>query len=71
MNLSHDRDFPNAIWRKSTYSGVNGESCVSVAHLAGRPAIRDSKRAGDSPVILVGATQYRDFIAGVRGRVSG
>jgi len=57
-------DLSSAVWRKSTYSSVNG--CVEVAFLDGRVAVRDSK-AWRGPVLVFTATEWAAFIDGVRG----
>jgi hypothetical protein len=58
-------DLPGAQWRKSTYSGEQGD-CVEVALLGdGRVAVRDSKDAGDGPVLTFTAAEWRAFAAGM------
>jgi hypothetical protein len=55
-----------AVWRKSSYSGTSG-NCVEVAtNLPGLVAIRDSKDP-DGPKLVVSASEWRAFVAGVRG----
>jgi ABC-type amino acid transport substrate-binding protein len=57
------RDPVDAIWRKSTYSAVNG--CVEIAFLDGLVAVRDSKdRQGQALVFT--PVEWRAFIDGVR-----
>jgi len=56
-------DASHAVWRKSTYSGVNG--CVEVAFLDGRVAVRDSKER-QSPVLVFSDAEWASFIDGVR-----
>jgi hypothetical protein len=34
---------PEAVWRKSSYSGEGGNECVEVANLGDSAAVRDSK----------------------------
>ncbi|GAA2412989.1 DUF397 domain-containing protein [Streptomyces glaucosporus] len=50
-------------WFKSSHSGPNGGDCVEVA--AGRDAVyvRDSKAAGDGPVLRVGREEWAAFVA--------
>ena len=56
-----DADLSRAQWRKSSYSGSNG-NCVEVArNLTGIVAIRDSKNT-DGPILLSKPEQWRVFI---------
>jgi hypothetical protein len=53
-------------WRKASYSGNGGGSCVEVArNLAHVVAVRDSKDP-HGPVLTVEAAGWRDFIADVK-----
>jgi hypothetical protein len=56
-------DLSAAVWRKSTFSGLNG--CVEVALVAGRLAVRDSKDP-QGPVLLFTPDEWRAFVGGVR-----
>jgi hypothetical protein len=50
-----------AIWRKSSFSGTQG-NCVEVAvNLPGVVAVRDSKRPGAS-VLIFSSTEWRGFV---------
>jgi hypothetical protein len=61
-------DLSGAAWRKSTYSGGNGD-CVEVAGLGTTVAVRDSKDP-QGPRLVVGADEWRGFVADVRaGRI--
>ncbi|MEW2622802.1 DUF397 domain-containing protein [Streptomyces sp. NPDC048106] len=54
-------------WRKSTYSGGgDGDTCVEIAPLPTRVAVRDSK-APTRAVLTFPASAFTAFIAGVRG----
>lgn len=56
-------DLVDAVWRKSTYSTVNG--CVEIAFLDGLVAVRDSKdRKGQT--LMFTPLEWRAFIDGVR-----
>lgn len=71
MGKVHGTDEPDlsrAPWRTSTYSGGNGD-CVEIAELGTVIAVRDSKdRQG--PKLVVGADEWRGFVADVRaGRI--
>ncbi|QOV38453.1 DUF397 domain-containing protein [Streptomyces ferrugineus] len=56
-------DLNNASWRKSTYSDGNGGNCVEVAdEVPGIIPVRDSKLASDSPVLLIPAPAWTEFI---------
>jgi hypothetical protein len=55
-----------ATWHKSSHSGNGGGNCIEVAR--GHPrvvAVRDSKDP-DGPVLAIGPTGWRDFIADVK-----
>jgi hypothetical protein len=58
-------DLSRAEWRKSSYSGQQG-NCVEVArNLAGIVAVRDSKNP-DGPKLTVIPDAWRTFIDGVQ-----
>ncbi|MEZ3181606.1 DUF397 domain-containing protein [Streptomyces pimonensis] len=50
-------------WFKSSHSGTNGGDCVEVAAGAGAVYVRDSKAAGDGPVLRVGRDEWAAFVA--------
>ena len=52
-------------WRTSSFSGVNGNSCVEVAPIPTGVAIRDTKDRTRAPH-LHSATAWRAFVAAVR-----
>jgi Domain of unknown function (DUF397) len=53
-------------WRKSSYSGYNG-NCVEVADLeAGRVGVRDSKAGAGSPVLEFSRTDWAAFLVSVK-----
>lgn len=57
----HDLDLSRAQWRKSSYSGNNG-NCVEVAtNLPDQVAIRDSKNS-DGSRLLMSAASWRVFV---------
>jgi hypothetical protein len=54
-------------WRKSSYSGTNGEAdCVEVALTSQVAAVRDSKNAAGPSLAFPSAT-WRMFLGVVRG----
>jgi uncharacterized protein DUF397 len=56
----------SADWRKSSYSGSNGGTCVEVAaNLPGVIAVRDSKDPA-GPALVFAPGGWRAFIAGAR-----
>ena len=56
---------PGAQWRKSSYSGVQG-NCVEVAALAdGAFAVRNS-RFPEGPALVFTAAEMTAFVAGVK-----
>lgn len=56
--------FPNAAWRKSSYSG-DQSSCVELAPLPAHVGIRDSKRPAQ-PALSVRPAAWTAFAAKVR-----
>lgn len=53
-------------WRKSSYSGYNGD-CVEVAVLsAGQVGVRDSKAHGSGPTLRLSGAEWTVFLAAVR-----
>jgi Domain of unknown function (DUF397) len=56
-------DQADAIWRKSTYSTVNG--CVEVAFMDGLVAVRDSKDR-QAQTLMFTPVEWRAFIDGAR-----
>lgn len=58
-------------WRKSSYSGYNGD-CVEVAVLSpGQVGVRDSKAHGSGPVLRLSGAEWADFVARVRAGTFG
>ncbi|PTM92224.1 DUF397 domain-containing protein [Streptomyces sp. VMFN-G11Ma] len=53
-------------WRKSSYSGSEGGSCLEVldTHLAGVP-VRDSK-IPEGPALVFSSAGWASFVAGVK-----
>ncbi|WP_030968210.1 DUF397 domain-containing protein [Streptomyces sp. NRRL S-1824] len=54
-------------WFKSSYSGSDGGDCVEVAAGHGAVYVRDSKVAGDGPVLRVGRGEWAAFVSRARG----
>ncbi|MFE0384523.1 DUF397 domain-containing protein [Streptomyces bungoensis] len=50
-------------WFKSSYSGSGGGNCVEAATGVDAVYLRDSKLAGDGPVLRVGRTEWTAFVA--------
>ncbi|TQM29345.1 DUF397 domain-containing protein [Nocardia bhagyanarayanae] len=58
-------DLTGAVWRKSTYSGPDG-NCVEVAFLdGGNVAVRDTKDKGVGPVLAFTPGEWDAFLSGV------
>jgi hypothetical protein len=54
-------------WRKSTYSGNGGTSCVEVGQDAGGTIlVRDTKDSGTGPLHRYPRAEWRAFLADVR-----
>jgi hypothetical protein len=65
--LPRERETPDLSrthWRKSTYSGGNGD-CVEVSSLGQAVVVRDSKRPA-GPRLLVSLDTWRSFIQGAK-----
>ena len=66
QKTSREADLAQALWRKSSWSACNG-NCVEVA--AFRPGligVRDSKEAGQGPVLVFDDVAWRSFIDSVK-----
>jgi hypothetical protein len=57
-------DLTGAIWRKSSYSGNNGD-CVEVATLPGGVAVRDSKDR-EGVALVFTSSEWLAFLARAR-----
>jgi hypothetical protein len=53
-------------WRKSSYSGGQGGSCVEVASAPGLIAVRDTKDQGAGPVLRITAEAWKTFTNGIK-----
>jgi hypothetical protein len=56
----------NLGWRKSSFSGNGGASCVEVAGHDGMILVRDTKDHGHGPVQRFTRAEWYAFVAGVR-----
>ncbi|MFE9053335.1 DUF397 domain-containing protein [Streptomyces mutabilis] len=54
-------------WFKSSYSGSDGGDCVEVAAGPDTVYVRDSKAAGDGPVLRVGWGEWAAFVTLMAG----
>jgi Domain of unknown function (DUF397) len=55
----------DTLWRKSSYSG-NGGNCVEVADPGSRVLVRDTKQAGQGPVLAVSPDAWRRLVEQVK-----
>jgi hypothetical protein len=53
-------------WRKSSYSGNGGETCVEVADHDGTVHVRDTKDHGNGQIHRFTAEQWCAFVASVK-----
>ena len=53
-------------WRKSSYSGNGGMSCIEAGHVAAAVLVRDTKNHGLGPVLRVTLSDWRRFTATLR-----
>lgn len=59
-----ERDVSEAVWRKSSLSGAEG-NCVEVAQLGDAIAVRDSKDPA-GPVLVFTPAEWDAFVGGAR-----
>jgi hypothetical protein len=57
-------------WRKSSYSGNGGGECVEVADADSRVIVRDTKQAGQGPILRFSADVWRSFAEHVKADAS-
>jgi hypothetical protein len=55
-------------WRKSSYSGSQGDNCVEVGPRPGAVSVRDTKRC-EAGTITVSATAWTEFVHGLRREI--
>jgi Domain of unknown function (DUF397) len=58
-------DVTGAMWRKSSYSGGNGGTCVEVGTAGHAVAVRDSKDP-DGPLLAFAADTWKAFAEQVK-----
>ena len=58
-------ELPEAIWRKSSHSGANEDSCVEVARADRLVAVRDSKNPSGS-VLAFDRSEWRSLLTGIK-----
>ncbi|MET7901980.1 DUF397 domain-containing protein [Streptomyces sp. NPDC005336] len=54
-------------WFKSSYSGTSGGDCVEVASGLDAVYVRDSKAAGDGPVLPFDRDEWAEFVTFAAG----
>jgi len=58
-------DVTGAVWRKSSYSGSNGGTCIEVAAAGLAVAVRDSKDP-NGPLLAFAADTWKTFAEQVK-----
>jgi Domain of unknown function (DUF397) len=58
-------------WRKASYSGNGGGSCVEVADHGRRVLVRDTKDHGQGPVLRFSPDAWRRFADRVKRSLAG
>jgi hypothetical protein len=58
-------------WRKASYSGNGGGSCVEVAGHGSRVLVRDTKDHGQGPVLRFTSGAWRRFADRVKRSLAG
>ncbi|WP_433468714.1 DUF397 domain-containing protein [Spirillospora sp. CA-128828] len=58
-------DMRGVTWRKSSWTGSQGNDCVEIAPVQRMVAVRDSKDP-DGPVLAFGARAWSAFIADLK-----
>ncbi|GAA1041843.1 hypothetical protein GCM10009557_66500 [Virgisporangium ochraceum] len=53
-------------WKKSSYSGGNGGSCVEMRHNGDRREVRDSKLGDSSPILSFDPAAVADLVADIK-----
>jgi hypothetical protein len=61
--MAKTSDAPKVVWRKSSYSSVNG--CIEVAFIDRQVAVRDSKDQ-HGPVLVFTFREWEAFLGGAR-----
>jgi hypothetical protein len=60
--MDQSQEFPEARWRKSSFSGDDGSNCVEIAALPGGcRVVRDTKNAG-GPVVVFTSAEWTVFL---------
>lgn len=57
-------------WRKTSYSGNGGASCVEVGQSAGAVLVRDTKDNGHGRVLRLPADAWEKFVTAIRGSLT-
>jgi Domain of unknown function (DUF397) len=55
-------------WRKSSYSGNGGASCIEVGQSGPSVAVRDTKQHGQGPVLTFGPQAWKTFLRAMKTR---
>jgi hypothetical protein len=53
-------------WRKSSYSGGQGGSCVEVANMPGLVSVRDTTQKETGPVLRITADAWKTFTSSIK-----
>jgi hypothetical protein len=63
-------DMTRAGWRKSSYSGNNGDDCVEVSNTSRRVVVRDTKDRTAGPTLAFAPNAWKTFTTQLKRRAT-
>jgi hypothetical protein len=60
-----DMDLSDAVWHKSTRSGLQSDNCVEVAFVGGAIVVRDARKP-DGPQLVFTPNEWDAFVEGAK-----